>query len=682
MPFDINSAKPVSGFDINSAKPINQPEAEPENQNMSSLVRQKLAEKTKSRGEPEGLKDSINQAILDTPGGAELAEFGSAVSRGATNLADFFLTKPVRAVQQLAGVPEEERLSTITESLPGATTGEFVEPGLKRDILRTSGELIAPAAVGGAALRTAAQGTQLLSPSQQTLGQAVTKQLGTSTAAQDVTGAALSGVGMELGEEVAGEPGKLVGAFLAPMAGSAAQPGLKKLLSDGLIKSGKDLVSSIMRPFVGMSDDGAAKLLAEAMVREGLSPDDVVKRLNDLGPEGIPADVGNNFARLLRTAANKIPRIEGQAAEVFKARQSGQGNRILTAFDDATGTPSLTLDDEILRLEKTLKPEINRLYRETGAKGINLSTRLRKLMEGDNSIGRAQKKAQKRLSDKRAAGDEITHIDVIDATKQELDDQIGAAVRKGANNKARDLIRLKNIMVEEADIAIPEYKQARDLFAGKANMENAAKSGELFLKMKSRDVVNMTKTMGESEKHMFKLGAKQAIIDKIDDLQTNADAVKRIFGKNGDVAKLRHLFGDNEKYRQFSDTLEREANFILTRRAAQANSTTAKQLFDEESAFDVLSDTASAISNPRAAAGVLNKIMNGLGKGKQDQEYIKALEDAGDILLVKGIEPERIVKILKSGKSDQVERMIKIALKKPTAPWAVASTVGGLEAVE
>jgi len=187
--------------------------------------------------------DRIRQGILDTPGGAELAEFGSGISRGATNLVDFFTTKPARAVQQLVG--SEDRIPTITESLPGATTGEFVEPGLTRDILRTSGELVAPAAVGGLALRTAAKGIPALQLGQETVKQGVTRQLGTSTAAQDVTGAALSGAGQEIGEDVGGETGRLAGAILFPVSVSAITQTTKSLATTGAKKLLKDAAPTI-----------------------------------------------------------------------------------------------------------------------------------------------------------------------------------------------------------------------------------------------------------------------------------------------------------------------------------------------------------------------------------------------------------------------------------------------------
>lgn len=607
--------------------------------------------------EEDGALDALRQKIIENPATATLAEFGSAVNRGAVNLLDFFGPKAINSALELAGV--DYRIPEIgqTEIGKAATTGEFMEPGLARQAVRTAGEFVAPAGVTGQALRTAAAAI----PAVKTVGQGVIKQLGATTAAQDVTGALLSGAGATVGEEIGGDTGALVGAFFAPVAGAGAVSAFK-----GLLNAGRSGIEALMKPLANVSDDAASTLLAEAMVREGLSPDDVAKRLVELGPEGLPADLGTNFARLLRTASNKIPRIEGQAADVFKARQAGQGSRLLTVLDDVTATADMSVDDVISKLNTTLKPEITRLYSEAGEKGLKLSPKLANLLEGKSSVGRAQKKAQLRLADKRAAGDKISNIDVIDATKQEMDDQIGKAVRQGENNKVRDLVRLKNIMVREADESIPEYKQARDLFAGKAALENAAASGEMFLKMKTGDIQGLTKTFGKSEMIMYRLGAKKAILDKIDDLQTNSDAVRRLFGKNGDVKKLKSLFDNDKAFNKFSDTLKRESDFIMTRRAAQANSTTAKQLSDDESALNVLSNAAQAVSSPAGAASFVNRVLNGFGKGRQDAAYIKALEDVGDILLIKGIDPQTIQTLLKKGTEKQIEERLRQALKKPT----------------
>jgi len=632
------------------------------------------AQQVAPQPEEDGALDAIRKKLIENPATATMAEFGSAVNRGAVNLLDFFGPKAINSALELAGV--EARIPEIAETEAGkaATTGEFMQDGLGKQAVRTAGEFVAPAGVAGQALRTAAAAI----PVAKTVGQGVIKQLGAGTAAQDISGAVLSGVGAATGKEAGGDVGELAGAFFAPLAGSTVKNAMT-----GLFNAGKRGVEALMRPLANMSDDAASTLIAEAMVREGLTPKQVTARLKELGPEAIPADLGNNFARLLRTASNKIPRIEGQAADVLKARQAGQPQRLLKAVDDATGTGALTIDDAISHLDKTLKPEINRLYSEAGEKDIRMSPRLTNLLEGKSSVGRAQKKAQLRLADKRAAGDEISNIDIIDATKQELDDQIGKAVRQGENNKVRDLVRLKNVMIDEADQTIPAYKQARDLFAGKASLESAASSGESFLKMKPADISDLTKSFGKSEMMMYRLGAKKAILTKIDDLQTNADAVRRLFGKTGDVKKLRSLFDNEKAFNKFSDTLKRESDFIMTRRAAQANSTTAKQLSDDESFLNVLGDAAQAVSSPAGSASVANRIVNGLGKGKQDAIYIKALEEAGDILLIKGIEPQRIQAILKKGTSKQIEAQVRQALKKKTIkPYTAAVTGAAIKAFE
>jgi len=620
--------------------------------------------------------DQVRQALVDNPITAGAAEFGSAVTRGFAETADFFTTKPINAALELSGF--DARVPEINKALSPATTGNFVEEGLTKDVLRKSGELIGPGVAVGGALRTAAQTIPAIQPTIQTAKQGIIKQLGASTAGQDVALNALSGAGGEVGKASDVPGGEIIGSLAAPITGASVKPMLNTV-----IKSGRAGIEALIRPLAGISDDGSATLLAEAMVREGLTPDDIVRRMNELGPEAIPADLGTNFARLLRTASNKIPRIEGTASEVFKIRQSGQGDRLLSALDDATGTASLTVDDEIARISAILKPKITQLYKEAGTDNIILTPRLQNLMSGKNSLGKAQQQAQSVLADRAAAGDKLTNLDLIDATKQVLDDKIGVAVRKGANNRARDLIRLKNVMIDEADTAIPVYREARDLFAGKSALENAAAIGEQFIKLKPRDMRELTKTFGQSEKRMFKLGAKQSVLNKIDDLQTNADAVKRLFGKNGDVKKLRFLFDDERQFRQFSNTLKREADFITTRRAAQANSTTAKQLSDDQSSVEALGNAAQAISNPLATASTLTRLLSKFGKGRNDADYIRALEEVGDILLVKGFNPAAIQALLRKGSQKQIEARLREALKKQTRPeFMNISTLGGAQALD
>jgi hypothetical protein len=279
-------------------------------------------------------------------------------------------------------------------------------------------------------------------------------------------------------------------------------------------------------------------------------------------------------------------------------------------------------------------------------------------------------------------GDEITHFDIINATKQEMDDQIGTAIRAGENNRARDLVRLKNMMVDEADAALPGYKAARDAFAGRMALETAADQGTLFMSLNPREVQALTNSMSESELRMFRLGAKQSILDRIESTQMTSDLAKRLFGRNGDVSKLRSLFPSDRSFQQFSDTLEREAQFSMTRRAAQGNSTTAQQMTDSSNVAATGRRIASAVNNPNplAIAAEVENIVSGLAAKKGTEAHAAALAKAGDILLDRGMDPQRLRAILLSGDSGRLAAMLRSSLAPTSTPSSlsvIGATVSG-----
>lgn len=617
----------------------------------------------------------INEAFSKIPGAPELSEFAAGVNRSVLGAIDLLGTDTINAILSVSG--SEKRLPSLVETVPGAQGG-FVEEGLKRDIIRAAGETVPAAASIGSLLKTFAQRLPAIAPALESTSAGLLRQAGQTTVASEVGLGITAGAGQAFGKEIGGEEGALIGSVLAPLTvagGVQLVKGLTNITAKG--------VSALTQNLDNFSEEGASKLLAEAMVREGLTPEQITQNLAKLGPNAIPADAGINFSRLLRNASNQIPRIEGRAADVLSARQAGQSDRIIDAFDDASGTSSLSVDDEIERLNTVLKPQINNLYQQVREQPINLSKSLDALLKGDNSVGRAAKSAQAALKDIRALGERPGNIDLIDETKKVLDDQISTSIRTGKTNRARRLVRLKNRMVDEADKAIPVYKEARNLFAGKAQLESAAEIGESFLKLKSRDVVNFTKTMGDSELKMFKLGAKQAVIDKANDLQVNADAVKRMFGKKGDVQKLKSQFSNEESFNRFEEALRREAQFILTRRAAQANSTTTKQIADAGNAAEVLGTARSMLESPVAAANRFGQILGGFSNRKQGEAFARALERAGDILLESGMEPNKLQNLLREGNREAIEAALRGAFNRASQsrvviPTAQAATAAAL----
>ena len=168
------------------------------------------------KAEP-GMMEAVDDAILSNPIGRTIAEGAAAVNRGATQVADFLTTKPINSALEIAG--SESRVPTITETLSPATTGNFMEAGIPRDIVRAAGEAVPGGVAAGSLLRNTANS---LNPAMLSSGEGVIpgaiRQLAQSKASQDATYSAISGAGSAVGQEVGGDIGGVIGAIAAPAA--------------------------------------------------------------------------------------------------------------------------------------------------------------------------------------------------------------------------------------------------------------------------------------------------------------------------------------------------------------------------------------------------------------------------------------------------------------------------------
>jgi len=647
---------------------------------------------------PEGFEAATPEAAApsQTPKESDsgvvnvLAELAAGANRSVAEFVDFLGPDTANAILSLAG--SETRVPTLMESIPGIKGG-FMEEGLGRDVVRAAGEVVPAALSMGGLVKQAAKPLTTLATGEITAGTGVLPELSkqpslvksVATSSVGTPGAeaglgVVSAAGEQVGEELGGDTGALIGSIVAPIGVSSTVQGIKGLLGKGI-----EGVRSLTTSLGDMSEEGAGKLLAEAMVRENLSPDELTAAMRDLGTEGMPADLGDSFNRLLKSAINKFPRIQGQANEALNLRQEGQASRLVNAFEDGTGTTLMNVDDEIARLNLSMGPKVAKAYDAIRQDKMRISPKLMSIMSDEStSIGRARKQAEKNLADVASIGEEVLPIDIIDETKRVLDDQVGKAIRTGEKSKAMRLTKLKRAMVDEADISIPGYKEARDMFAGKIELENAAKSGEQFLKLNPREVSAMTDGMSQSEKKMFKLGAKQAIEDKLAGMQINSNTVKKLFGKGGDAEKLKSVFDSPAQYDEFRKAMQKEAQFTMTRQAAQGGSPTIKYASDIADASNIIDDTRMLMGDPIAVKNKVQSIISGLSKDKGEAVFNESLEKAGDILITANMNPDKVVEIIKRGNEKQIEAALNRAIKNyqskilaPSVKAAVSAQLTG-----
>lgn len=174
------------------------------------------SEQTPVQQQDRGIIGGIVDAGLEAMAG---------INRGATGLVDFAASMP-NAALQLAG--SDARIPSLTNAFAPATAGNFMQPGLARDVVRQGSELAAPGVATGSVMRQAA--AQIPAMANPTVTQGVIRQLGSSTAGQDAAYSALSGSGQAVGQNIGGETGAMIGGIAAPIAPAAASEGLKMAL--------------------------------------------------------------------------------------------------------------------------------------------------------------------------------------------------------------------------------------------------------------------------------------------------------------------------------------------------------------------------------------------------------------------------------------------------------------------
>jgi hypothetical protein len=596
--------------------------------------------------------DPIARTLFSLPGTRPLMEAANAAGRSVADVIDFLGPNAINSLLQISGA--QARVPTVRGSLESigalAPAGAYMQPGLSQQIVSGAGEALPMAMGPQAALRAGMRMLpQTATPS---VARRVATEMARTTPAQEAIATAGAVTGGEIGKET-GLPG---GEFVGALAGGAT--GIPIISNIDRMLTNKTDFTAMAGNLSRARRDVAGEMLAKSLRASGMSVEDAMRQYRSLGPNALPADIDQSFREILRAAMNVDEGISGQARRAVNRRQAGSGARIAQSMDIISAD---SLDNYLQTVDQTLGPQVRQLYQQASQQRIAIPPALRARLEGDSAIGRVQPEVQRRLADRRAMGEQVSNFDLIDETKRALDDQIGAALRGGQNQEARRLIQLRNYMVREADAQIPEYGQARQLYAGKMAIEDAATLGGEIFQTNARELRDLTSVMTQPERNAYILGAKEAILNRIDNTGATRNQVQALFGKNGDAMKLGTLF-DNAKTRQaFMDSLRRETEFVVTRNAVIGNSTTAGQLQRIKESLmpaggyrQALGQAASLVTSPTQLAREVTGIIDNMRAEKGSDLYLKGLIQAGDILLTAGMNPNDLRRLLETGSVDRL----------------------------
>jgi hypothetical protein len=349
--------------------------------------------------------------------------------------------------------------------------------------------------------------------------------------------------------------------------------------------------------------DAAARRLARAMERDGLSADDLIRQARELGPEATIADAGGANVRGLGEVIAQSPGRGMEAAQVLQRRAEGQGQRIADSVNRGLSGRDIVAagDDLIAQRSAAATP----LY-ERSVNPANLipDDRFAALAGDDFMAGLFQKvQGDPLLGMKNLPPNSMP---VVDAVKKNIDDMISAAQRAGENNRARLLMQRKDALVQIADEAFPEYAAARAAFSGPSQSMDAMAIGRDFFKTDPRTLAQQVQQLSEGDREFLRAGVADKLKEMLAGTRDSADATRRIFGNDRIRQQLQAVFPDEQSFATFAKEMEREALFANNRNQMLGNSRTH---FRNAAEADLAAESSDGVmgmlfsGRPIAAAG-------------------------------------------------------------------------------
>jgi hypothetical protein len=409
----------------------------------------------------------------------------------------------------------------------------------------------------------------------------------------------------------------------------------------------------------------AQRLFKEMAEAEGITADEAIQRMRDLGPEATLADVAENFRDLARYSMDQPGAAKAAGKNLVNMRQAGQHSRLLGAAEQAAGANADDFTQTVAKLGQERAAKAGPKYESAFASKIPLNDQLknvlrngevRRFMKQGARIAEGEDGVVVDLKFRQAIGnDGLTKelppsnlLQSLHYAKMAMDrriEKLQAGV-KPEKTAIRGLTKMKNQLLEAMDSVSPDYAEARNLYAGDSQLLGAADFGRKLFKLDPEDVEVAVSAMGASEKEMFRLGAMRALRDRLDDVQMNSDAMRQLVGKRSMQKKLEAVFPDQQSLDRFIKQAGTEVVFTQTRNALTGGPNTALRLATGQAMGDAIVPEAAgalAVGDPMRAGLVIAQKF--FGKKKPSPETIKELSDT---LLQQGLNEQQITRLFRS----------------------------------
>ena len=405
----------------------------------------------------------------------------------------------------------------------------------------------------------------------------------------------------------------------ADIAKGSAASAVTGGIGQGVLGAGGAAVSNIaQRVMPQVAQNVATSKLAEALMRgapEGsvfTQPGAIstpagraAARIERFGPEATIADVSGQAPKKLLDLLATLPGRTSDAVEsLIKGRQAGRAGRIMTAADDALGTQGKGFVASLDALEATQKAAQAPFRKQLEGLSVRADDDLIKILNREPSAFKAAADLARREGElpidlsKLKVGDDIP-FDALDTVKKALwtiaeKEKVNFAPT--AESRAVNGIRVA--LTSKMDDLSPKdqagnsiYKQARDAFAGPAELRSAIAEGRGAMKTDAIGVAELTKGMSASELEAFRVGALQSLRDKVG-TEAGQTSLLKMWKEPATSDKLREIFGSD--YRRFSAEVAKEGRLKALESTGRGSQTTSRLMAAGDLDNQALMDAAQA----------------------------------------------------------------------------------------
>jgi len=455
-----------------------------------------------------------------------------------------------------------------------------------------------------------------------------------------------------------------VGGVAADTAKHAAQGGALGVGGQGVLGTVGAVGGNIAQRLSQTSAaDYARTKLAEALSRMtggtpvrpgGAASPSPAADIQFLGPEATIADVsGQAGKRVLDVLATLPGKTKDLVEQLIRGRQTGRTDRIMTAADEALGTQGKGFVASLDALEATQKAAQAPFRKQLEGLSVRADDDLMKILNREPAAFKAAADLARREGElpidlsKLKVGDDIP-FDALDTVKKALwtiaekeKVNFAATAESRAVNGIRVALTKKMDQLSPKDAAGNSiYKQARDAFAGPAELRSAISEGRGAMKTDAIGVGELMKGMSASELEAFRVGALQSLRDKVG-TEAGQTSLLKMWKETGTSDKLKEIFGND--YKKFASGIAKESK-LKELETVGRGSQTAERLFGEGD-LAVMPAVGQAVAgavqgNPLPAMGAIPKIWNQV---KTPEATRNAL---AELLLQRGPEAQKTLRDL------------------------------------